>query len=172
MADLQIDKVMVDLKRRMLKKIAEDELALASDEHTNEDTVAASEDLAVSSIDVMLPEERRMIRELLGVFPEGRETKVAKLLSALHVVGAIGNRFRWVLWLGSSSKFRIFLGQSKTAASRLAADGFCCSTMQNHEGVSPFLIGNGAAYPALGKSNRSPSRRVWVRAIQLSDIRA
>jgi hypothetical protein len=50
----------------------------------------SSEDLAVSSIDVMLPEERRMIRDLLGVFPEGRETKVAKLLSGLHVVGAIG----------------------------------------------------------------------------------
>lgn len=86
MADLQIDKLMVDLKRKMLKKIAEDELALASDEHTNEDTVAASEDLAVTSMDVTLPEERRMIREVLGIFPEGRETKVEKLLGAFAYV--------------------------------------------------------------------------------------
>ena len=98
MADLQIDKVMVDLKRKMLKKIAADELALASDEHTNEDTVAASEDVAVTSMDVTLPEERRMIREVLANFPEGRETKVEKLLCALRVLWEQNPRERMVVF--------------------------------------------------------------------------
>jgi len=86
LGDLEVDRVLLDMKRRLLKKIAEDELALAGDEHTSEATVAASEDLAVVSMDVCLPEERRMIREVLEHFPQGRETKVEKLLGALSVL--------------------------------------------------------------------------------------
>ena len=70
-------------------------------------------------------------------------------------------------------QFRIFVARSEAAASRLAAGSVLLfEGCRNREGDSPFLIGNGAAHPVLGKSNRSPSRRVWVRAIQLSDIRA
>jgi SNF2 family DNA or RNA helicase len=86
MGDVEVDRVMLDIKRKLLKKIEEDELALASDEHTSETTLAASEELAISSMDVCLPEERRMIREVLVHFPKARETKVEKLIGALRIL--------------------------------------------------------------------------------------
>lgn len=86
MGDVGVDRVMLDIKRKLLKKIEEDELALAGDEHTSESTVAASENLAIASMDVCLPEERRMIRDVLDHFPRARETKVDKLIGALRVL--------------------------------------------------------------------------------------
>ncbi len=98
LGDVEVDRVMLDIKRKLLKKIEEDELALAGDEHTSEATVAASEDLAVASIDVCLPEERRMIREVLEQFPKVRETKVEKLLGALRVLWEQNPKERMVIF--------------------------------------------------------------------------
>jgi superfamily II DNA or RNA helicase len=98
MDNIEVDRVMLDIKRKLLKKIQEDELALAGDEHTSEATVAASEDLAVASMDICLPEERRMIRDVLEHFPRARETKVEKLLGALRVLWAQNPQERIVIF--------------------------------------------------------------------------
>ncbi len=96
--DVEVDRVMLDIKRKLLKKIEEDELALAGDEHTSEATVAASEDLAIASMDVCLPEERRMIRDVLEQFPRARETKVEKLIGALRVLWGQNPKERIVIF--------------------------------------------------------------------------
>jgi superfamily II DNA or RNA helicase len=98
MGDVGVDRVMLDIKRKLLKKIEEDELALAGDEHTSESTVAASEDLAIASMDVCLPEERRMIRDVLDHFPRARETKVEKLIGALRVLWEQNSKERIVIF--------------------------------------------------------------------------
>ena len=98
LGDVEVDRVMLDIKRKLLKKIEEDELALASDEHTSEATVAASEDLAIASMDVCLPEERRMIRDVLEHFPRARETKVEKLIGALSVLWGQNPKERIVIF--------------------------------------------------------------------------
>lgn len=98
MAQIEVDRLLLDVKRKLLKKIEEDELALAGDEHTSEVTIAASEDLAISAVEVCLPEERRMIREVLDQSPQGRETKVEKLIGALRVLWAQNPSERMVIF--------------------------------------------------------------------------
>lgn len=83
MADLEIDRILNDLKRRLLKKMDEDELALASNEFSDELETAAAEDAAMNAVAYALPEERFRIKSLLQLFPQIRETKVEKLLAAL-----------------------------------------------------------------------------------------
>ena len=83
MADLEIDRILNDLKRRLLKKMDEDELALASNEFSDELDTAAAEDAAMNAVAYALPEERFRIKSLLQLFPPVRETKVEKLLTAL-----------------------------------------------------------------------------------------
>nr|WP_255612672.1 SNF2-related protein [Alcanivorax sp. 1008] len=83
MDDLEIDRVLNDLKRRQLKKMDEDELALASNEFSDELETVAAEDAAMNAVAYALPEERFRIKSLLCLFPEARETKVDKLLTAL-----------------------------------------------------------------------------------------
>lgn len=83
MADLEIERILNDLKRRLLKKMDEDELALASNEFSDELETAAAEDAAMNAVAYALPEERFRIKTLLQLFPQVRETKVEKLLTAL-----------------------------------------------------------------------------------------
>lgn len=83
MADLEIDRILNDLKRRLLKKMDEYELALASNEFSDELETAAAEDAAINAVAFALPEERFRIKSLLQLFPQVRETKVEKLLTAL-----------------------------------------------------------------------------------------
>jgi superfamily II DNA or RNA helicase len=83
MAEFEIDRVLNDLKRRLLKKMNEDELALASNEFSSELETAAAEDAAMNAVAYALPEERFRIKSLLQIFPQMRETKVEKLLAAL-----------------------------------------------------------------------------------------
>ena len=104
MADTLLEKLFLDLKRKLLKKMDEDELALASDEYTSEATVAAAEEVAAISVEVCLPEERRLIREVLALSPTQRETKVEKLLGALRVLWEADPTERMVIfatYLGS-----------------------------------------------------------------------
>jgi hypothetical protein len=61
-------------------------LEVASDTFSEELATAAAEDAAMDAVAYALPEERFRIKELLGIFPAGRETKVGKLVGALGVL--------------------------------------------------------------------------------------
>ena len=79
----QVDAILADLRVKLLKKLNEEELELASDSSAGEFASSGGEDMAVMAVSLALPEERLRIRELLRVFPERRETKVEKLLRGL-----------------------------------------------------------------------------------------
>lgn len=98
MADLEIDRILNDLKRRLLKKMDEDELALASNEFSDELETAAAEDAAMNAVAYALPEERFRIKSLLQLFPQIRETKVEKLLAALGTLWQQNPRERVVIF--------------------------------------------------------------------------
>lgn len=83
MGGIDAERILADLKRHLLKKMTEDELDLASSEYSSESVTATSEDAAITSVELALPEERNRIRELLGKFPQQTETKVEKLITAL-----------------------------------------------------------------------------------------
>lgn len=83
MAGFEAERILADLKRRLLKKMTEEELDLASSEYSSETVTTHSEDAAITSVEVALPEERQRIRELLERFPQKVETKVEKLIGAL-----------------------------------------------------------------------------------------
>ncbi|MEQ1620581.1 MAG: SNF2-related protein [Methylococcales bacterium] len=84
--DLEVDHILNDSKRRLLKKLDEEELALASDAYSDEVELAAAEDIAMNVIAIALPEERTRIKALLQLFPTSQETKVDNLLRALGVL--------------------------------------------------------------------------------------
>jgi superfamily II DNA or RNA helicase len=79
----QVDAILADLRVKLLRRLDEEELALASDAGAEESLVVAGEDMAVMAVRLALPEERLRISDLLQVFPERRETKVDKLLRGL-----------------------------------------------------------------------------------------
>ena len=79
----QVDATLATLKVRLLKRLDEDELAMASDSTSGEEAAATGEDAAAIAVSLALPEERLRIRDLLRCFPETRETKVEKLLRGL-----------------------------------------------------------------------------------------
>jgi superfamily II DNA or RNA helicase len=79
----EVDRVMADLKVKVLKRLDENELELISDTHATETVADKAEDFAAAAVSLALPEERSRIRSLLLCFPAQRETKVEKLLSAL-----------------------------------------------------------------------------------------
>ena len=84
--DAETDRILADIRRKLLKKFRDEELALASDGYTSESTVEAAEDTAVNAVEIALPEERNMIRRVLEVFPQELETKVQKLMGAMKVL--------------------------------------------------------------------------------------
>lgn len=86
MGEAETDRILSDIKRKLLKKLKAEELALASDEYTSESTIAAAEDTAVNSVEIALPEERIMIRHVLEAFPKDIETKVQKLMGAMKAL--------------------------------------------------------------------------------------
>jgi superfamily II DNA or RNA helicase len=83
MGGIDAERILADLKRHLLKKMTEDELDLASSEYSSESVTTTSEDAAITSVELALPEERNRIRELLSKFPQQTETKVEKLIAAL-----------------------------------------------------------------------------------------
>lgn len=83
MADLEADRLMNEVKRRILKKLDEEGMSLLSEDAGDESMSAAAEEGAAESVSLALPEERLRIKELLGRLPPGPETKVQKLLGAL-----------------------------------------------------------------------------------------
>lgn len=85
----QVDAILATLRVRLLRRMDEDDLALASDSASGEEAAAVGEDAATTAVSLALPEERQRIRQLLKRFPETRETKVEKLLRGL---GALWER--------------------------------------------------------------------------------
>ena len=79
----EADRVMSDLKYKLLKKLDEEALAMASDDDGHEFSASIIEDSISDVVDLHLPEERLRIADLLGQFPRQRETKVQKLLDGL-----------------------------------------------------------------------------------------
>lgn len=82
----ETDRVLADLKLRLVKKLDEEELELASDPYGSEYASVHAEELAGAAISLHLPEERTRIREVLATFPPGCETKLDKLLAGLGVL--------------------------------------------------------------------------------------
>lgn len=102
--DAETDRILADIRRKLLKKLKEEELALASDAYTAEATIEAVEDTAVNAVEVALPEERAMIRKVLAAFPAELETKVQKLMGAMKVLWEQDPREKMVIfatYLGS-----------------------------------------------------------------------
>ncbi len=79
----RVDATLAELRVKLLRKLNEEELELASDASAGEFAAASGEEAAMMAISLALPEERLRIRELLRVFPERCETKVEKLLRGL-----------------------------------------------------------------------------------------
>ncbi len=79
----QVDAVLADLRVKVLKRLNEEELELASDSSAGEFAAEGGEEAAIMAVSLALPEERLRIHELLRVFPGRQETKVEKLLRAL-----------------------------------------------------------------------------------------
>src|SRR5207249_6679272 len=79
----EVDRVLAELRVRLLKQLDEHELELASDPYASEYEATHAEDLAASAVNLVLPEERQRIRALLDMSPDRRETKIEKLLQTL-----------------------------------------------------------------------------------------
>ena len=79
----EVDRVLADLKYRLVKKLDEETLELASDPYASEYSATHAEEAASAVVDLHLPEERLRIMDLLRVFPAQRETKIQKLLDGL-----------------------------------------------------------------------------------------
>jgi superfamily II DNA or RNA helicase len=79
----ETDRVLADLRFRLMKKLDEETLEMVSDANSGEAAAASAEDLAARAVEFRLPEERARIKELLDFFPAERETKVRKLLDGL-----------------------------------------------------------------------------------------
>lgn len=79
----EVDRVLADLKYRLVKKLDQEALELASEVGGGEIAAAAMEDAALGAVNLALPEERLRITNLLDSFPQIRETKVQKLLDGL-----------------------------------------------------------------------------------------
>ena len=79
----EVDRIIADLKLRLLRKLNEEELELVADPYGSEYASTHAEDLASTVVNLHLPEERVRIRELLDIFPVRRETKAQKLLDGL-----------------------------------------------------------------------------------------
>ena len=79
----EVDRVLADLKLRLIRKLDEDRLAAVASSESAEEVTAEGEDAATMAVELSLPEERLRIADLLKVFPQERETKVDKLLRGL-----------------------------------------------------------------------------------------
>lgn len=79
----EVDRVLADLKYRLVKKLDEEALEMASDPYGSEYSATHAEEAASAVVDLHLPEERLRIGDLLRILPQQRETKAQKLLDGL-----------------------------------------------------------------------------------------
>lgn len=82
----EADRVLATLKYRLVKKLDEEALEMASDPYGSEYSAEHAEDVASAVVELHLPEERLRIGDLLNIFPQQRETKVQKLLDGLGIL--------------------------------------------------------------------------------------
>ena len=91
---MEVDRVLADLRFRVVKKLDAETLDLAfspsvneyGSEYGSEYGAAHAEEVASAVVDLHLPEERLRIGDLLKVFPQQRETKAQKLLDGLGIL--------------------------------------------------------------------------------------
>jgi superfamily II DNA or RNA helicase len=83
---IEVDRVIADLKYRLVKKLDEEALEMASDPYGSEYSALHAEHAASAVVDLQLPEERLRIGDLLKIFPQQRETKAQKLLDGLGML--------------------------------------------------------------------------------------
>ncbi|WP_158755191.1 SNF2-related protein [Dyella sp. S184] len=79
----EVDRVLADLKYRLVKKLDQEALEMIADPYASEFSAAHAEEAASAVVELHLPEERLRIGDLLKVFPQQRETKMQKLLDGL-----------------------------------------------------------------------------------------
>lgn len=82
----EVDRVLADLRYRLVKRLDEEALALASDPYDSEYSAVHAEEAASEVVKLHLPEERLRIGDLLSAFPPQRETKMQKLLDGLGIL--------------------------------------------------------------------------------------
>ena len=82
----EVDRVIADLKYRLVKKLDAEALEFMADPYGSEVSAMNAEEAAIAAVEMHLPEERLRIRDLLAVFPHDRETKAQKLLDGLGVL--------------------------------------------------------------------------------------
>ncbi len=82
----EADRLLADLKYRLVKKLDEEALEMASDPYDSEYSASHAEEAAAAVINLHLPEERLRIGDLLDAFPQQRETKMQKLLDGLGML--------------------------------------------------------------------------------------
>ena len=82
----EVDRVLADLKYRLVKKLDDEVLEFASDPYASELEAAHIEEAASAVVNLHLPEERLRICDLLNIFPQNRETKAQKLIDGLGVL--------------------------------------------------------------------------------------
>jgi hypothetical protein len=85
----EADRVLADLKHRLLKKLDLGTLESAADSYESECFAADAGEIATAATQFHLPQERLRINDLLDTFPQQRETKVQKLLDALGALWRI-----------------------------------------------------------------------------------
>ena len=83
LGQIESERILADLKRRIVKRMDDDELAILSSEYASETETTSSEESAVVAVEYALPEERLRIQSLLTKFPTDIETKVKSLINAL-----------------------------------------------------------------------------------------
>lgn len=79
----EVDRVLADLKYRLMKKLDEEALETVSDPYGSEYLAAHAEEAASAVVNLHLPEERLRIGDLMRMFPAQPETKLQKLLDGL-----------------------------------------------------------------------------------------
>lgn len=82
----EVDRMVADLKYRLVKKLDEEALEMASDPYASEYSAIHAEEAASAVVELHLPEERLRIGDLLQAFPQVRETKAQKLLDGLSTL--------------------------------------------------------------------------------------
>ncbi|QDS97684.1 DEAD/DEAH box helicase [Adhaeretor mobilis] len=83
MGRVEAERLVADMKRRLLKDMKDEDLAVLSSEYSQETATTSSEDSVATAVKLALPEERNRIRDLLQKFPKQTETKVQNLMQAL-----------------------------------------------------------------------------------------
>jgi len=94
----EVDRILADLKLRLLRKLDEDDLARVASSESSEVISAEGEDIVATAVAMSLPEERLRIAELLATFPQEQETKVEKLLRGLGSLWSQNSREKVVIF--------------------------------------------------------------------------